>query len=175
MGFICELWRGSRTEGDASTGGEAAESRSTRRKRRGIMSRKRLGVFVSVICVLGFLGTAWGGEKPIAIGVPGTFTGPYAADGLYGKQGVILATEEINSRGGIFGRKLKLHYYDVEDLVPEKVMASAERLVVGKKVDLVITSWVDYGVDVKAYGRYDVPYFESGTELEFFRVRSHGV
>lgn len=116
--------------------------------------------FVVFFCFLGF---AWAAEDPIRIGVPGPFTGPYAADGAIGKMGAVLAAEEINSRGGIFGRKLKLYYFDVEDLVPEKVMASAEHLCVAKKVDLVITSWVDYGVDVKAYGRYDTIYFSGAS------------
>jgi ABC-type branched-subunit amino acid transport system substrate-binding protein len=114
-----------------------------------------IAVILTIVC---FFSLAWG-AKPIKIGVPLPLSGPYAHDGLIGKQSVIFATEDINAKGGVLGRKLELHYYDVEDVMPEKVMASAQDLVMGKGVDLVVTSWVDYGVDVKAYGRFDVPYF----------------
>lgn len=96
---------------------------------------------------------------PIKIGVPAPITGPYAHDGLIAKEAVTFAVEDINARGGLFGRQLEIVTYDVEDVMPEKVTASSEALSLGEKVDLNITSWIDYGVDVKAYGRYDVPYF----------------
>ena len=77
---------------------------------------------------------------------------------MIAKEAVTFAVEDINARGGLFGRQLEIVTYDVEDVMPEKVTASSEALVLGEKVDLSITSWIDYGVDVKAYGRYDVPY-----------------
>lgn len=99
-----------------------------------------------------------GTTDPIKIGVPAPLTGPYAHDGLIAKNAATFAIEDINANGGIFGRQLEMVTYDVEDVMPEKVTASSEALVLGEKVDFVITSWIDYGVDVKAYGRYDVPY-----------------
>jgi len=125
--------------------------------------QKRLSVLFALVFVLCLLGTASGVEKPIKVGVPASLTGPYASDGLVAKQGVILAVEDINSRGGLLGRPIEIYYYDVEDVMPEKVMASAEYLCMGEQVNFIMTSWVDYGVDVKAYGRYDVPFFEGAT------------
>ena len=138
------------------------ELNKTLKQRKGGMMMKRinkLSILFIVVVIICFLGTAFGGGKPIKIGVPLPLTGPYAHDGLIGKNAVIFATEDINSRGGILGRELKLYYYDCEDVMPEKVMASAQDLCMGKKVNLIVTSWVDYGVDVKAYGRFDIPYF----------------
>jgi hypothetical protein len=79
-----------------------------------------IAIILTIVC---FFSLAWG-EKPIKIGVPLPLSGPYAHDGLIGKQSVIFATEDINSKGGVLGRKLELLYYDVEDVMPEKVMAS---------------------------------------------------
>jgi ABC-type branched-subunit amino acid transport system substrate-binding protein len=130
-----------------------------------------LGVFILLSCMLALAGGEAGKSekakpgKPIKIGVPGAFTGPYATDGLVCKQAVSFAVDEINSRGGILGRPLEMVFYDVEDVMPEKVMASSEALVMGEKVDLVITTWIDYGVDVKAYGRYDAPYFSGAASV----------
>ena len=122
------------------------------------MFKKRIRLFLTFGFVLCFLSAAWGGGEPIRIGVPSTITGPYAGDGLICKQSVEFAVDDINSRGGVLNRLLKVYYYDVADCVPEKVMASAEDLVNRKKVNLVLTSWIDFGVDVKAYGKFDVPY-----------------
>jgi branched-chain amino acid transport system substrate-binding protein len=126
------------------------------------MFTKKLAFFLSLIFSIGCLSTAWGAE-PIRIGMPGPLTGPYAHDGLVAKQSTDYAVKAINASGGVLGRQIKVYRYDVEDVMPEKVMAAAQDLVMGKKVNMVITAWVDYGVDVKAFGRYDVPYLSGGT------------
>lgn len=98
-------------------------------------------------------------DSTIKVGVPLPLTGPYAHDGLAGRQAVTFAVEEINKKGGVIGRQLEMFFYDVEDVMPEKVIASAQDLCMGKKVNVLVTFWVDYGVDVKSYGRFDMPYF----------------
>lgn len=121
--------------------------------------RTRKTVIILIVAMLSVLlcGIAMA-EDSIRIGMPAALTGPYAHDGLVCKQAVAFAVESINAQGGVLGKKLEFFPYDVEDVMPEKVMASAQDLVMGKKVNMVITTWVDYGVDVKAYGRFDVPY-----------------
>ncbi|MHC4637596.1 MAG: ABC transporter substrate-binding protein [Planctomycetota bacterium] len=47
-------------------------------------------------------------KKPIKIGFVGGLTGRHASLGLSGKNGVILATEEINQAGGVGGRPVEL-------------------------------------------------------------------
>jgi branched-chain amino acid transport system substrate-binding protein len=127
-----------------------------------IMKRTLLIVF-SIFFLFSFIASAATDTTPIKIGVPGPFTGPYAQDGLVCKQSATFAVEEINKEGGILGRPLEMYFYDVEDVMPEKVMASAQDLCMGKKVNFLFTTWVDYGVDVKSYGRFDAPYFSGAS------------
>jgi len=96
--------------------------------------------------------------KPIKIGAPDALTGPYAADGIFMLNGTIMAAEEINAEGGLLGRQLEVVPFDIEDMMAEKVMAAAERLIGLDKVDVVITSCNAAGPDVEAFGNYDVPY-----------------
>jgi branched-chain amino acid transport system substrate-binding protein len=46
--------------------------------------------------------------KPIKIGFVGSLTGPFAFAGIKGRNGVILAVEQINEQGGINGRQIEL-------------------------------------------------------------------
>jgi len=134
------------------------EAFATLKKEEAEMSMKKLWTVIFVVFGISFFCNSWAAD-PIKIGMPAPLTGPYAHDGLVCKQSVGFAVDAINAAGGVLGRPLEIVPYDVEDVMPEKVMASAQDLVMGKKVDMVITTWVDYGVDVKAYGRYEVPYF----------------
>ena len=45
---------------------------------------------------------------PIKLGVSGPFTGGSSSMGVSMRDGVRLATEEINKAGGVLGRKLQL-------------------------------------------------------------------
>jgi branched-chain amino acid transport system substrate-binding protein len=127
--------------------------------------KKALLIVFSIFFLFSFIAGATA-VTPIKVGIPLPLTGPYATDGLTGKQAITFAVEEINKEGGVLGRPLEMYFYDVEDVMPEKVMASAQDLCMGKKVNVVITFWIDYGVDVKAYGRFDIPYFSgAGSSL----------
>jgi len=95
---------------------------------------------------------------PIKIGAPDALTGYYAADGILMLNGTIMAAEEINAQGGLLGRQLEVVSFDVEDMMAEKVMAAAERLIGLDKVDVVVTSCNAAGPDVEAFGNYDIPY-----------------
>lgn len=96
--------------------------------------------------------------EPIKIGAPNPVTGPYAFDGLLFLNGTIMAAEEINAEGGLLGRPLEVVSFDIEDMMAEKVIAAAEKLIGSDKVDVVITSCNAVGPDVVAFGAHDVPY-----------------
>ncbi len=68
-----------------------------------------------VICLLYclFATVAWGAE-PIKIGVSGPFTGGSAPMGLAMRNGIRLATAQINAKGGLLGRPLQLVERDDE-------------------------------------------------------------
>lgn len=70
---------------------------------------------ICIVFILSFIAAAQAGE--IKIGVAAALTGPAAKYGAPIKNGFILATQEINARGGINGNKIKLL---VEDEQSEK-------------------------------------------------------
>jgi len=116
-----------------------------------------------LVCLAG--GTAVG-EEAISIGAPLPLTGPYASDGEQMKMAVDLAVEEINSAGGLLGRKLKVTYGDVNNLEPEKVKAVGERLI-GAGIDLAITGYDSTGAaNVKVYGQSEIPYLHGNAKSE---------
>ena len=79
--------------------------------------------------------------EPIAIGSLVPLTGPSAADGTEFRNGVILAMEEINLRGGILGRPLKPVFIDTCRQSAEEVVAGANRLIGQHKVHAIINGY----------------------------------
>jgi branched-chain amino acid transport system substrate-binding protein len=67
------------------------------------------GISSTVICCLMFLCVAGcDREKSIKIGFAGSLTGRFSALGIDGRDGVVLAVEEINEKGGINGIPVEL-------------------------------------------------------------------
>jgi len=83
--------------------------------------------------------TTQGDVIPIGSLVP--LTGPSAADGAEFRNGVILASEEINRRGGILGRPLKPVFIDTCRQSAEEVVAAANRLIDEHKVHAIINGY----------------------------------
>ncbi|CAN5169680.1 hypothetical protein BH10PSE7_BH10PSE7_10710 [soil metagenome] len=79
------------------------------------------------------------GTIPIGSMVP--LTGPSSADGTEFRNGVILAVEEINARGGILGRKLEPHFVDTTRQSAEEVVRAASFLIGKKKVHAIINGY----------------------------------
>lgn len=117
-----------------------------------------VGLVVALPLMSGCKQAAPAEAEPIKIGAPDALTGGYAADGILMLNGTIMAAEEINAAGGLLGRQLEVVSFDVEDMMAEKVMAAAERLIGRDKVDVAVTSCNAAGPDVEAFGNYDVPY-----------------
>jgi len=101
--------------------------------------------------------TPW---ETIKVGAPLPITGPMAGDGVGYYQGINMAVDEINARGGLLGRPLELITFDTNDLAPETLMQAADRLVGSDKVDSAHGGWSGWGGDIKAFGKYDIPYFQ---------------
>ncbi len=91
------------------------------------------------VLVLGLLGlVACEAEKgnPIKIGYSLALTGKYAKTGKYQQEAFVMWAEEVNKRGGLLGRPVKLiHYDDKSD--PKTGVKLYEKLITGDKVDLV--------------------------------------
>ncbi|MCF8070091.1 MAG: ABC transporter substrate-binding protein [Desulfobacterales bacterium] len=122
------------------------------------MIRKILTGFLGItflFCLIGFSQAA----ETIKVGAPVSLTGAYAADGLGSLRGVEMAVNEINDAGGLLGKKLEIVKFDTQELSPERVMQAADYLIGQKKVDSAHGGWAGWGQDVRAYGKYDVPFF----------------
>jgi len=97
--------------------------------------------------------------EPIKVGGIFALTGYMAEAALAGLNGFEMAVDEINAEGGLLGRPLEIHLFDIGDFAPETHMLAANELAGSEKVDVVIGSWSGWGQDVEAFGRYDVPTF----------------
>ena len=68
--------------------------------------RSLLHLSVNIVLICFFISCEM--KEPVKIGYAGGLTGRVADLGIAGRDGVILAVEEINSAGGINGREVKL-------------------------------------------------------------------
>jgi branched-chain amino acid transport system substrate-binding protein len=75
-------------------------------------------------------------EPPIPIGILGPFTGSLAFNAEEMKKGMMLAVDEINAKGGLWGRKIELIFGDTE-AKPDKGVAAVKKLITRDKVLVV--------------------------------------
>ncbi len=84
-----------------------------------------------MICFLALIAFVIAGcddKKPVRIGFAGGLTGRVSALGTAGRDGVVLAVEEINSRGGLNGRPVELVVRD-DKQEPEPALAVDRELI----------------------------------------------
>lgn len=122
------------------------------------MSRRCLLIGLIIFGILGVTVAPVSAADTIKIGAPDPLTGIYAVDGSVMLNVTKLAVADINAAGGLLGKKLEVIAFDIEDMLPEKLIAAAEVLVAKEKCDLIITACNAMGPDVQAFGKYDVPY-----------------
>jgi branched-chain amino acid transport system substrate-binding protein len=102
------------------------------------------------------------GEGPIVVASAMPLTGPFASDGEEMEQGLKMAIDEYNDKGGLLGRKLTLATCDVGALEVDTIQACGERLL-GENPDAIITGYDDSGVNTLAFGPGDMPYLHAVT------------
>ncbi|MFO0725034.1 MAG: ABC transporter substrate-binding protein [Myxococcota bacterium] len=83
-----------------------------------------------------------GGSAPqaaaeIKLGVVGSLTGPNATFGNSTKNGVDLAVDQLNQKGGVLGKKVKAIHLDDQGR-PEEAKTAVQRLITQDKVDAVL-------------------------------------
>src|SRR3954466_12411351 len=78
--------------------------------------------------------------EPIKIGLSMSLTGPLAANGKQALLGAKIWEEEINGKGGLIGRPVKLVFYD-DQSNPSQVPGIYTKLLDVDKVDLVVSSY----------------------------------
>jgi branched-chain amino acid transport system substrate-binding protein len=78
--------------------------------------------------------------QPITIGFGMALTGPLAANGKQALLGMKLWEEEINAKGGLLGRPVKLVFYD-DQSNPSTVPGIYTKLIDVDKVNLVVSGY----------------------------------
>ncbi|MGD0234543.1 MAG: amino acid ABC transporter substrate-binding protein [Syntrophorhabdales bacterium] len=89
-----------------------------------------------VLCA-GSSGAAYAAEKPILIGGSLPLTGTYSATGKWVERGYQLWAEEINGKGGLLGRPVKLIIYD-DKSDPKEAVSLIEKVITVDKADLLL-------------------------------------
>lgn len=82
--------------------------------------------------------TAGTSASPINIGVSAPLTGTFAEDGAYMKEGINLAVNEINGKGGINGRKITVFYEDDQGPNPTAASNAVTKLLTADQVVAVL-------------------------------------
>ena len=94
------------------------------------------GAALALAAMIGPFGVAQA-QEPIKIGFSMALTGPLAANGKQALLGMKIWEEEINAKGGLLGRPVKLVYYD-DQTNPSTVPGIYTKLLDVDKVDLVL-------------------------------------
>lgn len=98
--------------------------------------RKTILVTLSMLFALGMVTGSWA-QETVKVGVVGPRTGTAAATGQAFEEGIKLATEYINSKGGVLGKDLEIVFEDTAG-APDKAASGFERLVMRDKVVMVV-------------------------------------
>ncbi|HUN51805.1 MAG TPA: amino acid ABC transporter substrate-binding protein [Candidatus Sulfotelmatobacter sp.] len=101
----------------------------------GRISHRAAGVIAAAL--LFFAGTATQAAEPIKIGFGMAQTGPLAANGKSALLAMQIWAEDVNAKGGLLGRPVKLIYYD-DQSNPSTVPGLYTKLLDVDKVDLVV-------------------------------------
>jgi branched-chain amino acid transport system substrate-binding protein len=141
-------------------------------------------LLLALVLALSLAGSVALAAEPIVVGEINALTGALALQGLSVQQGIRLAVEEQNARGGIAGRPITLVSRDDEGR-PERALAAAEELTGRHGAVALIGGYVDtlVGPIGEVADRARVPYLATASLDErltergnryFFRVSSLG-
>jgi branched-chain amino acid transport system substrate-binding protein len=123
-------------------------------------------VFCVVLLVLGVMGPSGpaAAAEVVKIGEVDPLSGHLAQHGLEIHQGILLAVEEANARGGVAGRKVQLISRD-DQSKPEVALNQAQDLIMREKVLGLTGGYVDslVGPISELAARYRVPYVASAS------------
>jgi len=92
------------------------------------------------IAVLLFVGAPAKAAEPIKVGFGMALTGPLAANGKMSLLAMQIWEDDINAKGGLMGRQVKLVYYD-DQSNPSQVPAIYAKLLDIDKVDLIVSGY----------------------------------
>ncbi|HEX2113585.1 MAG TPA: ABC transporter substrate-binding protein, partial [Alphaproteobacteria bacterium] len=99
------------------------------------MRKTILGLLAATALAAGAQGVSGASAQEITIAVAGPITGQYAIFGEQMRRGAQMAVDDINAKGGVMGRKLRLEVGD-DACDPRQAVAVANQLA-SKKVVFV--------------------------------------
>ena len=108
--------------------------------------RRAIGAALAAVMLQWGSAAAAEDKEPIKVGFSMELTGPFAVVGKTGLLAFKIWQDEVNARGGLLGRAVKLVYYD-DQSNPANVPAIYTKLIDIDKVDLLISS---YGTNLVA-------------------------
>lgn len=119
---------------------------------------KRFIPLVMALAILAFGSWAFA-QDAIKIGVVGPRTGPAAATGKAFEEGIAIALDHINAKGGVLGKKFDVVFEDTGG-VPEKAASGFERLATKEKVPIVVGESHSSSAlaEIEVANRYKVPF-----------------
>lgn len=100
-------------------------------------TRRVFGLLVATALAAPVLLTQASAQQDILIGYHGPMTGPASWVGLGGRDGALLALDEINAAGGVNGRKLKMISYD-DGAKASEAEAVAKKMIESDKVFAIL-------------------------------------
>lgn len=116
---------------------------------------------LAALSVAALTATAAFAADPIKIGAPIPQTGPFASDGGVMEKAITLAVEDLNKAGGVLGRPVEVSFFDIGDLSPDKLQASAANLIDRNKSDFIVTGYGGFGPDIPAFCPQGVPFIHN--------------
>ncbi len=102
-----------------------------------LSSRHLVSLFLIILAAFAFNLPSGQADDTIRLGVVTGLTGWGADLGASAKEGINLAIEEINSGGGLLGRKVEVIYRDDESKPPKGVVAVRD-LIYAQKADVIL-------------------------------------
>ena len=105
-----------------------------------LIERRKFSKLAAAGAAAGFAGSARAQAKPLTIGFGMALTGGLAPNGKAALLAMQIAEEDINARGGILGRPVKLVYYD-DQSNPSTVPGLYTKLLDVDKVDIVVSGY----------------------------------
>ena len=115
-------------------------------------------VFSAMLMMFFLIGSwAWA-QDTIKIGVVGPRTGPAAATGKAFEEGIAIALDHLNAKGGVLGKKVEVIFEDTGG-VPEKAASAFEKLATRDKVPIVVGESHSSSAlaEIEVANRYKVP------------------
>src|SRR5262245_56193685 len=105
------------------------------------LSRRRIArlLWISILAMLPFSGISRAAD-PITIGFGMALTGPLAANGKMSLLAMKIWEEDVNAKGGLLGRPVKLIYYD-DQSSPATIPGIYTKLLDVDKVDFAVSAY----------------------------------